>query len=131
MLLEYLLNIQKKIYSSKKRMSVSHLLTSYSQYLIRCCIKSIVKTQIKQNLITLSIFKENLLPLCNFLKNHTNTQFKILLDIVVVDYPLRRERFEVIYVFLSISRNTRLLIKSQLSVLSAISSLTQYYSAAG
>jgi NADH:ubiquinone oxidoreductase subunit C len=73
----------------------------------------------------------NLLPLCIFLKKHTNTQFKTLLDIVVVDYPLRKERFEVIYIFLSISRNTRLLVKSQLSVLSSIPSLTQHYSAAG
>lgn len=112
-------------------MSVSHLLVNYSQYLTQCCVKSIRKIQIKQNLITLSIFKADLLAFCSFLKKHTNTQFKTLLDIVVVDYPLRRERFEVIYVFLSISRNTRLLVKSQLSVLSSIVSITKHYSAAG
>jgi NADH dehydrogenase (ubiquinone) Fe-S protein 3 len=69
--------------------------------------------------------------ICVFLKNHTNTQFKTLLDIVVVDYPLKKDRFEVIYVFLSIARNSRLLVKSQVSALASISSVTQYYSAAG
>ena len=112
-------------------MAVAHLLVKYSQYLVRCCLKSVTKVQVKQNLITLGILKENLLPVCDFLKNHTNTQFTTLLDIVVIDYPLRRERFEITYVFLSIARNARLLIKSQLTTLSAISSITQYYSAAG
>lgn len=112
-------------------MSVSHLLLNYSQYLIQCCTKSISKIQIKQNLITLNIFKIDLIALCIFLKNHTNAQFKTLLDIVIVDYPLRRERFEIIYVFLSVSRNTRLLVKSTLSVLSSIASITHYYAVAG
>lgn len=111
-------------------MSVNQLLVKYSQYLVRCCIKSIKKVGIKQNLITLNILKEHLLNVCFFLKEHTNTQFKTLLDLVVVDYPLRKERFEVVYIFLSISRNSRLLVKTQLTALSAISSITQYYSAA-
>lgn len=112
-------------------MSVGYLLTSYGQYLVRCCTKGIVSLQIKQNLITLNILKKSLSTLCIFLKKHTNTQFKTLLDIVVVDYPLRRDRFEIIYIFLSISRNSRLLVKSQLSALSSIMSITQHYSAAG
>jgi NADH dehydrogenase (ubiquinone) Fe-S protein 3 len=112
-------------------MSVEQLLINYGQYLARCCSKSISSIQIKQNLITLNIFKKFLFPLCAFLKNHTNTQFKTLLDIVIVDYPLKSDRFEVIYIFLSISRNSRLLVKSQVSALSAIASITQHYSAAG
>lgn len=112
-------------------MAVTHLLVKYSQYLAQCCLKSVKKVQIKQNLITLNILKDNLLSVCAFLKNHTNAQFKILLDIVVIDYPLKKDRFEVVYVFLSIARNVRLLIKTQLTALSSIASITQYYSAAG
>lgn len=112
-------------------MSVAHLLVKYSKYLTHCCFTGITKVQIKQNFITLNILKESLLYICAFLKNHTNTQFKTLLDIVVVDYPLRKERFEIVYIFLSVARNTRILIKSKLTTLSAISSITQYYSAAG
>jgi NADH dehydrogenase (ubiquinone) Fe-S protein 3 len=134
MLPEYLSNILKKTYKNVninlEIMSINQLVIAYSQYLLKCCLKSITKVQIKQNLMTLSILRKDLVPICTFLKNHTNTQFKTLLDIVVVDYPLRKNRFEVIYVFLSMSRNTRLLLKSQLTTLSSISSITQLYSAA-
>src|SRR5689334_7573261 len=111
-------------------MSINHLLLKYSQYLVRCCFKSVVKVQIKHNLITLNILGKYLLPVCTFLKNHTNSQFKTLLDIVVVDYPLKKERFEIGCIFFSISRNTRLVLKSQLTALSSIFSITQCYSAA-
>lgn len=111
-------------------MSVSCLLVKYTQYLVRCCLKSIIRVYVQHNIISLIIFKENILLICAFLKNHTNTQFKTLLDIVVIDYPLKKERFEVVYVFLSINRNTRLLVKCQLTALSALASVTQHYSAA-
>jgi len=111
-------------------MSVSCLLVKYSQYLVRCCLKSIITVHVEHNIISLIIFKEHILPICAFLKKHTNAQFKTLLDIVVIDYPLRKERFEVVYVFLSISRNSRLLVKCQLTALSALASISQYYSAA-
>ena len=91
-------------------MSVSCLLVKYSQYLVRCCLKSIIGVHIKHNTIVLTIFREYILFFCAFLKKHTNTQFQTLLDIVVIDYPLKKERFEVVYVFLSINRNTRLLL---------------------
>lgn len=112
-------------------MSVNHLLTNYSQYLAQCCPKSVLSVQIKQNMVTLNILKESLYTLCFFLKKHTNTQFKTLLDIVIVDYPRKRDRFEVIYVFLSIARNSRLLVKSWVSTLSSLVSITPHYSAAG
>lgn len=111
-------------------MSVSCLLVKYSQYLVRCCLKGIIGVHIKHNTIVLTIFREYILFFCAFLKKHTNTQFQTLLDIVVIDYPLKKERFEVVYVFLSINRNTRLLIKCQLTTLAALSSITRYYSAA-
>jgi NADH:ubiquinone oxidoreductase subunit C len=32
-----------------------------------------------------------------FLKYHTNTRFQVLIDICGVDYPSRKQRFEVVY----------------------------------
>ena len=49
-----------------------------------------------------------------FLKNHTPFQFKQLLDITAIDFPGRKERFELMYHFLSPSKGHRLLIKSRL-----------------
>src|SRR4051812_32852478 len=111
-------------------MSISCLLVKYSGYLVRCCLKSIIGVRIKHNTIVLTIFNKSILLFCAFLKKHTNTQYKTLLDIVIIDYPLKKDRFEVVYIFLSTNRNTRLLVKCQLTALAALSSVTQYYSAA-
>ena len=53
-----------------------------------------------------------LLPFLTFLKNHTNTQFKMLIDITAVDYPSRSSRFEVVYQLLSIHYNARIRVKT-------------------
>jgi NADH:ubiquinone oxidoreductase subunit C len=54
---------------------------------------------------------ENLVPLCYFLRDHVNTQFKCLIDITAVDFPEREHRFEVVYHLLSPKLNSRLRIK--------------------
>lgn len=54
---------------------------------------------------------EHLVPLCFFLRDHTNTQFKCLIDVTAVDFPERAQRFEVVYHLLSPKLNSRLRIK--------------------
>jgi NADH dehydrogenase (ubiquinone) Fe-S protein 3 len=126
--LEFLLNILKKVLV--KLMVINQLLIKYSQYLSKSCYKGIKSICIKQDVITLIIYKKYLISVCNFLKNHTNAQYKTLIDIVVIDYPLKNKRFEIIYILLSTVRNTRLILKTQLTILSSIFSITSLYSAA-
>lgn len=111
-------------------MLVYYLLVQYSQYLLSSCLKSISQVVIKHNVITLRVVKDSLVPLCIFLRGHTNTQFRTLLDIVVVDYPFRKERFEITYVLLSVARNTRLLLKTSVTTFSGIQSIVAYYASA-
>jgi NADH dehydrogenase (ubiquinone) Fe-S protein 3 len=54
---------------------------------------------------------EHLVPLCYFLRDHVNTQFKCLVDITAVDFPERPARFEVVYHFLSPRFNNRIRVK--------------------
>jgi NADH:ubiquinone oxidoreductase subunit C len=44
----------------------------------------------------------------DFLKNHSLSLFKILVDIAVIDYPKHNYRFSLIYNFLSLKYNFRL-----------------------
>jgi|SRR5690242_47715 len=111
-------------------MSVNLLLTKYSQYLLTSLLKGINRIQIKQNTLTLTIFINYLQFICEFLKNHTTTQYSTLIDIVVIDYPLKTKRFEVIYSLLSIPHNNRLFLKCYLSTLPSIYSITSIYSVA-
>ena len=74
---------------------------------------------------------ENLVPFFSFLKDHINTQYKVLIDVTAVDYPSRNLRFEVVYNLLSIQYNARIRIKTCIDELTPVSSVTQIYSSAG
>ena len=46
-----------------------------------------------------------------FIKSNKNTKFRQLIDITVVDYPEKDQRFKVVYLFLSHEFNQRISIK--------------------
>jgi len=71
-----------------------------------------------------------LLPFLTFLKNHTNTQFKMLIDITTVDYPSRSSRFEVVYQLLSIHYNARIRVKTNVDELTPIESVSSLFPSA-
>ena len=71
-----------------------------------------------------------LLPFLTFLKNHTNTQFKMLIDITAVDYPSRSSRFEVLYQLLSIHYNARIRVKTKVDELTPIESVSSLFPSA-
>ena len=71
-----------------------------------------------------------LLPFLTFLKNHTNTQFKMLIDITAVDYPSRSSRFEVVYQLLSVHYNARLRVKTNVDDLIPVESASFLYPSA-
>lgn len=80
-------------------------------------------------LIILANYKY-IVQLLFFLKYHTLTQYKVLIDLCGVDYPTKTSRFEVVYNLLSISYNSRIRIKVPISQKSSIPSVTQIYSSA-
>ena len=53
------------------------------------------------------------IPVIEFLK--VNAQFDFLVDLTVVDYPKRPERFELIYILYSYSRNERIRVKTSIA----------------
>lgn len=44
---------------------------------------------------TLYVEPANVLTVCDFLKNHTGTRCKALMDVTAIDVPTREKRFEV------------------------------------
>lgn len=55
----------------------------------------------------------NVPPVMEFLKLHSGTRCKQLIDITAVDVPTRERRFEVAYQLLSIDHNSRIRVKTQ------------------
>jgi len=65
------------------------------------------------------------------LKNNTNLNMQQLVDITVIDYPDRLQRFEVVYNFLSIMNNSRIRVKVKTDYYSLLPSLTFIYNSCG
>jgi len=85
------------------------------------------KTEIKHNQIYLETDKDDLIDICLFLKTNNDTKFRQLIDITVVDYPERIQRFDLVYLFLSHEYNQRLVLKYSISENEVIPSLTSIF----
>jgi NADH dehydrogenase (ubiquinone) Fe-S protein 3 len=79
----------------------------------------------------LYIYPQYVLFVFSFLRDHINTQFKILIDVTAIDYPSRVLRFELVYHLLSIRYNTRIKIKTCVDEITPVCSITAVYSSAG
>jgi len=56
--------------------------------------------------------------------------FKMLIDIFVVDFPGKKERFQLFYYILSVKYNMRVKLKVELDELALVSSITNVYKSA-
>ena len=88
------------------------------------------KTEIKHNQVYLETDKDDLIDICLFLKTNNDTRFRQLIDITVVDYPERSQRFEIVYLFLSHEFNQRIILSYYINENEVISSLTSIFPAA-
>jgi NADH/F420H2 dehydrogenase subunit C len=98
-------------------------------------LKNILKNNIRT--ITLQDYdllvevkKEKIPFILFFLKNNTYSQFKVLTDIVVSDYPNKKKRFSVVYSLLSIKYSTRVNIKTWVSELDFLDSTVSIFNSA-
>lgn len=99
--------------------------------LIRCVPKWVYDFMLKKHEIVFCVSPQNLIGLTFFLKNHIETQYKMLVDITAVDYPSRKLRFIVVYNLLSLHFHSRVRIKTFVDEMTPIPSVTPVYSSAG
>lgn len=64
-----------------------------------------------RNQSSMTVAKESLIAVCEFLKSGEGGAYTLLTDETAVDYPKREKRFEVIYHLYSFQRNDRLRLK--------------------
>jgi len=87
----------------------------------------IYKISIFRNELILQVPITHLYKIIYFLKKHTYAQYKVLIDICGVDYIERSPRFEVIYNLLSIRYNSRITIKTGLSEIMPVESISDIF----
>ena len=90
----------------------------------------IKSSEIKHNQLYLNIDNEDLINVSLFIKSNENTKFRQLIDITVVDYPEKTQRFKLVYLFLSHEFNQRIILSYLINENEVISSLTSIFPAA-
>ena len=88
------------------------------------------ETKISHNQIYLKIDHEDLLDVVTFLKTNTETKFRQLIDITVVDYPEENQRFKIVYLLLSHEFNQRLILSYFINENEVINSITSIFPSA-
>nr|AGE84281.1 NADH dehydrogenase subunit 9 [Phytophthora cyperi] len=104
------------------------ILKKFSQHLLE--ILPITNYTLYKNELCINISTNKLIPILFFLKNHTNSQFKVLSEICAVDYINKKKRFEIIYNLLSIRFNSRLKVKIIIDEFQSVNSAIKIYKAA-
>ena len=87
-------------------------------------------TKIKYNQLYIEIDKEDLIEVTLFLKTNKDTKFRQLIDITVVDYPEKAQRFKIVYLFLSHEFNQRIILSYVVTEKELIPSLTSVFPSA-
>ena len=76
-----------------------------------------------------SFNKEDILKLFQELKNSEQFYFDQLIDITAIDYPSREKRFELIYIFLSMKKNKRIILKTSINENDSLDSIIEIFRA--
>jgi NADH/F420H2 dehydrogenase subunit C len=100
------------------------------KYLVQVAPNFIMKIELIRDELVLYTTNQKLYALVYFLKNHMHTQFKVVTDITVIDYPKNKNRFLIVYNFLSIIYNLRIRINIRVNELMPVSSINTLFAAA-
>jgi len=73
--------------------------------------------------------KEDILKVLKELKDNELFNFDQLIDITAIDYPSRENRFEIIYIFLSMKNNKRIVLRTSIYENDSLDSIIQIFKA--
>jgi NADH-quinone oxidoreductase subunit C len=80
--------------------------------------------------LTIVVKKEDIVSICNYLKDDLELSFNYLSDLTAVDRMGRKPRFDIVYHLYSINRNHRVRLKVGVDEGQSISSVTSVWSGA-
>jgi len=106
-------------------------LRDLATYLADAAPNEVGATVIAHDELSITTQRASLVKLMTFLRDDSNCQFKVLVDVTAVDYPERDERFEVVYNLLSVALNQRIRIKVTTDETAPVPSVTSVFSTAG
>lgn len=105
-------------------------LETYGEFLLKVMPKYIQQVNVARNELVVHVAPEGLIPTMTFLRDHTNAQYKQVVDICGVDYPTKPYRFEVVYNMLSHRFNARIRVKTYCDEVTPVPSVASLFATA-
>ena len=106
-------------------------LSRLSEHLTRALGSALTETKLTVGELTATVEPARILDVLKHLRDDPDCEFKILVDICGNDWPMRAKRFDMVYHFLSLTRNQRIRIKAMLGEGETMPSCVSLYPAAG
>ena len=107
----------------------NRVLEQISSAISNVILKEDFSIQFKNGNFELFLNKPNILKVAKAIKDHEKLKFNQFIDLTSVDYPNKKNRFQMVYVFLSVEFNCRLLIKFFINEKGSVDSLTSIFPA--
>ncbi len=105
-------------------------LNELGSYIAAALPQDVVDTRVSYGELVVQGRLATLTKLLTFLRDDSNCQFKVFVDLTAVDYPEREDRFELVYILLSLSQNQRIKVKLTVSEDVAVPTASEVFSAA-
>ena len=102
-------------------------LTALGNHVAQALPGAVLDRNVRCGELTLTVSAEALTRTVGFLREDSQCQFRLLLDICGVDWPKREKRFDVVYHFLSLTKNQRIRLKVQTDEQTPIPSLAHIH----
>jgi NADH-quinone oxidoreductase subunit C len=110
---------------------MTQALKDLGDYIASARPDEILGSEIAHGQLTLKVKREAIVGVTTFVRDDPKCQFKVMVELCGVDYPDRAERFDVVYILLSLSLNQRIRLKVATDEETPVPSITGVYNAAG
>ena len=88
---------------------------------------AIVGCEIAHGELTVSVKATDIVRVAGFLRDDPRCEFRSIIDITAVDWPSRENRFDVVYHFLSPTKNARVRVKLEVDEATPVASLIDVF----
>jgi NADH-quinone oxidoreductase subunit C len=106
-------------------------LKDLGDYIATALPNDVLSTEVTLDELMVTARAAAIVRVLTYLRDDTNCQFKLLMDVCGVDYPQREQRFDVVYNLLSLKHNQRVRVKVMTDEATPVPSVISVFSAAG
>jgi NADH-quinone oxidoreductase subunit C len=110
---------------------MTEALQELGDHLAAAMPQAVLAREIAHGELMVTVARDAIVAVLTFLRDDPKCLMAQLVDLCGVDYPERRERFEVVYNLLSLKHNRRIRVKVATDEEHAVPSVTGVYRAAG